>query len=450
MTILITGGRVIDPASKIDQYADIIIKNGKIEDIVDPGNNKDITAPGKNEAIVDPGKKKNADQLQINAEGFVIAPGFIDTHSHFRDPGFTHKEDIFSGAKAAARGGYTEVVLMANTKPAVDNEKTLKEILEKGSKTGLKIHSAANVTKAMKGFEINDLKELKKAGAIVFTDDGKPIISDETIEEAMKEAVEAEAILSFHEELPDFVEEPGINHGKASEAFGIKGADRKAEEVMIARDAMMALTSGAEIIIQHISSKEGVDIVRRASEMGAKIHAEATPHHFALTEEDLIKAKGTGRETMFKMNPPLRTEEDRMAIIEGLKDGTIEMIATDHAPHSEEEKAVPLTKAPSGITGLETAFALGITELVKPGHITLSELIKLMSTNPAKIYGFESGTIEKGRDADLVIFDPKENWVVKEEEFASKSKSSPWVGSQLTGKVKYTISRGKVVYGPQQ
>ena len=431
--ILIKNGHIIDPASKKNYVGSIYIENSKISAIAEGLDSWKNIMP-KGETV-----------KQIDAKGMVVSPGFIDTHSHFRDPGFTYKEDIFSGAEAAKAGGYTGIIMMANTKPAIDSVETLKQVLQKGKETGIDIMSAANITEDMEGKQPVDINTLKNEGAKVFTDDGKPITNTELIEEVMQKAADEDVILSFHEEDPEFVGTPGLNQGKASEIFGIEGAHRKAEYEMVKRDIELAKKYGTKILIQHISAKESVELVRQGKKNGVKVFAEAAPHHFSLTEDDLIEARETGRETLYKMNPPLREEEDRLAIIQGLKDGTIDLIATDHAPHSEEEKSRrPYGNAPSGITGLETALSLGIMNLVKPGYLSMERFIECMSTAAAKIYGIEGGSMEKGAKADLVIFDPEEKYLFKNHK--SKGANSPWRDSELIGKVKYTIANGKVVY----
>ena len=375
----------------------------------------------------------------IDASGLVAAPGLVDVHVHFRDPGFTYKEDIHTGAAAAARGGFTTVVCMANTKPPVDNVETLEYILNEGKKTGIHVLQAAAVSKGLKGKELTDMAQLKAHGAVGFTDDGIPLMDGKLVKEAMEEAARLDVPLSFHEEDPAFIVNNGINHGAVSKQLGIYGSPSVAEDSLVARDSMIALHTGAAVDIQHISSAAAVKTVKFAKELGADIYAEVTPHHFTLTEDAVLK-----HGTMAKMNPPLRTEADRQAIIEGLKDGSIDIIATDHAPHSQEEKAKELTQAPSGIIGLETALGLGITNLVRPGHLTLLQLMEKMSLNSARLYRFDLGYIESGKEADLVIFDPDEEWTAGE--FVSKSSNSPFVGEKLFGKVKYTICSGQVVY----
>lgn len=459
--ILIKNGLMIDPLTGKEEHSNILINEGKIAKIAcnnsaeqtnelhnlqnEPENScaevnvSDIDLVGKmlgnNVAVPD-------DLQVIDANGCVVAPGLVDVHVHFRDPGFTHKEDIETGARAALRGGFTSVVLMANTKPAVDNEETLKYVLDKGAKTGLHVYTCATITKGLKGEELTDMDKLYSLGAAGFTDDGIPIMDADLLEEAMSKTAKIGVPVSLHEENPALITNNGVNHGKASKHYGIEGSPREAEISLIERDLQIALKTGVILNVQHISTKEGVELVRQAKKNGSNIHAEATPHHFSLTE-DAVTEHGT----LAKMNPPLREEEDRQAIIKGLQDGTIDIIATDHAPHSEEEKAKPITEAPSGIIGLETALSLGITNLVDKGLMDTKHLLSLMTCNPAKMYGIPAGTIEEGKAADIVIFAPNEEWTVGN--FASKSHNSPFTGQKLKGVVKYTIVDGEVQYSSQ-
>ncbi|MBR6478021.1 MAG: dihydroorotase, partial [Lachnospiraceae bacterium] len=376
----------------------------------------------------------------IDAAGLILAPGLVDVHVHFREPGFTYKEDIQTGAAAAAKGGFTTVVLMGNTKPANDNAETLAEVLQKGSQTGIHVLSCVNVTKGMKGQELVPMEELSKAGAVGFTDDGVPILREELVREAMERAAKIGKPVSFHEEDPKYIENNGVNRGKASEFYGIGGSPREAEYTLSARDIEIAKETGADIDIQHISTKEAVELVRKARQAGfSNVHAEATPHHFTLTEDAVIKY-GTNA----KMNPPLREEEDRLAIIRGLQDGTIEMIATDHAPHAKEEKEKPITQAPSGIIGLETSLALGITELVDKGYLTMCELLERMSTGPSRIYHLDAGYVGEGGPADLILIDKDAEMIPGD--YASKASNTPFTGWKLKGRVKATICGGKVVW----
>lgn len=417
--MIIKHGLVMDPASGLSEHMDILVKDGKIVKI----------AP----EITD-----NTEEI-LEARGLIVGPGLLDTHVHFRDPGFTYKEDIHTGALASAKGGFTTVICMANTSPTVDNVDILKDNLERGSKEDIRIFQAAAISHSLKGQEEVDMTALKDAGACGFTDDGIPLLNAEFCYKAMEAAEALNVPISLHEEDPAFIRNNGINHGKVSEELGIYGSPSIAEESLVARDCLLALRSGADVVIQHISSGVSVELVRTYKKLGAHLHAEATPHHFSLTEEAVLE-----HGTLAKMNPPLRTEKDRQQIIAGLADGTIDLIATDHAPHSAEEKAKPITEAPSGIIGLETSLALGITNLVKPGHLTMLQLLEKMTVNPAKLYHLPYGTIQEGASADFVLFDPDETWIPTE--YASKSSNSPFTGKKLTGKVKYTICGGKIVY----
>ena len=432
---IIRGARIIDPANGIDEYGDIYVDGTKIKTIVfnEARTNGNLNLSDASDSDVE----------IIDATGLVAMPGLIDVHSHFRDPGFEYKEDILTGAKAAAAGGYTTVVLMCNTKPTVDNVETLTYVLEKGKKTDIKVESCGSVTYGLKGEELTDFDALIKAGAVGFTDDGIPLMNEDILRAAFKKA--GKYPISLHEEDKNLIKNNGINHGKASEHYGVYGSPREAEISLIKRDLQIALEENGMIDVQHISSKEGVELVREAvakdNSNVRHIHAESTPQHFSLTEDALIK-KGT----LAKLNPPFRTEEDRLAIIEGLKDNTIDIIATDHAPHAKEEKDKSITEAPSGMIGLETAFALAITHLVNEAGMSLSDVIKKFTINPATLYGFDRGTLSAGKAADITLVDIDEKWVVREEDIKSKSKNSPFIGEELTGRVKMTICDGRVVY----
>lgn len=418
--MLIKNGYLIDPASQTAQKADLRIEDGFISRIA-----AEIT-PDASEEVID-------------ASGLVAAPGLIDTHVHFRDPGFTYKENLHTGALASAKGGFTSVICMANTSPVVDNVQTLLDIGRRAKEEKIRIYQAASVSRSLKGEELTNMEELADSGACGFTDDGIPIRSAAFLYEAMEKAASLDLPISLHEEDPSFIKNNGINHGPVSDKLGIYGSPSIAEESLVARDCLLALRSGTHVVIQHISSGRSVELVRMFRSMGARLHAEATPHHFTLTEDAVLE-----HGTLAKMNPPLRTEEDRQAIIAGLADGTIDIIATDHAPHSREEKERSITAAPSGIIGLETSLALGITTLVRPGHLSLMQLLEKMTVNPARLYHLPSGELKEGRAADIVLFDPEERWTPTE--YASLSANSPFTGRELFGKVKFTICRGEIVY----
>lgn len=418
--ILIKDGHVIDPKSGIDEVLDILVDGDR------------ITGMGKFH------RSTEYDNI-IEARGKIVAPGLIDVHVHFRDPGFTYKEDLESGAQAAAAGGYTTVVCMANTKPIVDNPETLVDLRQRAGLLPIHVLNAAAVSKNFASQELTDMELLRQHGAAGFTDDGVPLKDANLVMAAMKKARQLDVPLSFHEEDPELIGSFGINQGEVSELLGVAGAPAIAEEVLVARDCLLALHTGARINIQHISSRISVELVGFMKGLGANIYAEATPQHFSLNET-VVYEKGT----LGKVNPPLRTEDDRYGIIQGLKSDVIDIIATDHAPHSAEEKAQSMDKAPSGMIGLETALALGITNLVRNGHLTMSHLLAKMTVKPAELYQLDAGYLAVGGLADLVIFDEKEPWTVSE--FQSKSANSPFIGAQVYGRIKYTICNGKVVY----
>lgn len=425
--LLVKNGYMIDPCSQREGAFDLLLDHGKIVRIAQQGDLEDTVGP---------------DAAVLDASRCIVAPGLVDTHAHFRDPGYPEKEDIHSGATAAAAGGYTSIIMMANTNPPIDNTKVLERVLEKCAKEKIHIYSAANVTLHMQGKELTDFEALKEAGAKVFTDDGVPVRNRLLLRSALLHAKALDMPVSLHEEDPSLISENGINGGGAAAAYyGIKGSPREAEITMIREDVQAAAQTGAALCIQHISTAEGVALVRYARQINPLIRAEATPHHFSLTEEAVIRCGA-----LAKVNPPVRTEHDRMEIIRGLQDGTISFIATDHAPHTAAQKAVtPLWKAPSGMIGLETALSLSIRELVNPGFLTMMQLLRLLTWNPAEYYKLPAGSIEEDGPADLVIFDPQAQWTVPDH-FASRSSNSPFIGETLPGVVRWTIADGEIVY----
>ena len=419
--LLIKNGRVMDPKTGFDQIADLLVEGKKIVKI-----GQDLQVE---------------DAKVIDASGLVVAPGLVDIHVHFREPGQTHKEDIHTGALAAAVGGFTTVVMMANTNPTISTVETLKEVLESASRENIHIKSVATITENFDGKHLTDFQGLLTAGAVGFSDDGIPLTNAGIVRKALEEARKNNTFISLHEEDPNLNGILGFNEHIAKEHFHICGATGVAEYSMIARDVMIAYDAKAHVHIQHLSKAESVKVVEFAQKLGAQVTAEAAPQHFSKTEA-LLLTKGSNA----KMNPPLRLESDRLAVIEGLKSGVISVIATDHAPHHADEKNVEdITKAPSGMTGLETSLSLGLTFLVEAGHLSLMELLEKMTFNPAQLYGFDAGFIAQDGPADLTIFDPEADRLVTDH-FASKAANSPFVGENLKGQVKFTICDGEVVF----
>lgn len=422
MTILIKNGRLINPSENLDKVMDIFVEDGIIKE--------------KAESI-----EKQADTV-IDAAGCYVMPGLIDLHVHFRDPGLTYKEDIETGSKAAAKGGFTTVCCMPNTKPVVDNVETVKYIIEKGEKTGLtNVLPVGAVTKNMAGVEITDVEELKKAGICAISEDGKSVMNSGVYRKAMKNAAKANVPVLAHCEDINLVEGGVINLGDKSSELGVKGISNAVEDVIAMRDIMLAKETGATLHLCHCSTKDSVEMVKRAKEEGIKVTAEVCPHHFSMCSDDITSNDGN-----FKMNPPLRAREDMEALIKGLQDDVMDVISTDHAPHSAEEKAKDLEHAPFGIVGLETSVALTVTNLVKKGYLTPMQMAAKMSYNPAKVLGIPKGTLDEGKIADITIIDPDKEYTIDVNTFESKGKNTPFDGYKVSGEVEYTILNGKVVY----
>ena len=385
--------------------------------------------------------EKQADTV-IDAAGCYVMPGLIDLHVHFRDPGLTYKEDIETGSKAAAKGGFTTVCCMPNTKPVVDNVETVKYIIEKGEKTGLtNVLPVGAVTKNMAGVEITDVEELKKAGICAISEDGKSVMNSGVYRKAMKNAAKANVPVLAHCEDINLVEGGVINLGDKSSELGVKGISNAVEDVIAMRDIMLAKETGATLHLCHCSTKDSVEMVKRAKEEGIKVTAEVCPHHFSMCSDDITSNDGN-----FKMNPPLRAREDMEALIKGLQNDIMDVISTDHAPHSAEEKAKDLEHAPFGIVGLETSVALTVTNLVKKGYLTPMQMAAKMSYNPAKVLGIPKGTLDEGKIADITIIDPDKEYTIDVNTFESKGKNTPFDGYKVSGEVEYTILNGKVVY----
>ena len=422
MTILIKNGRLINPSENLDKVMDIFVEDGIIKE--------------KAESI-----EKQADTV-IDAAGCYVMPGLIDLHVHFRDPGLTYKEDIETGSKAAAKGGFTTVCCMPNTKPVVDNVDTVKYIIEKGKKVGLtNVLPVGAVTKNMAGVEITDVEELKKAGICAISEDGKSVMNSGVYRKAMKNAAKANVPVLAHCEDINLVEGGVINLGDKSSELGVKGISNAVEDVIAMRDIMLAKETGATLHLCHCSTKDSVEMVKRAKEEGIKVTAEVCPHHFSMCSDDITSNDGN-----FKMNPPLRAREDMEALIKGLQDDIMDVISTDHAPHSAEEKAKDLEHAPFGIVGLETSVALTVTNLVKKGYLTPMQMAAKMSYNPAKVLGIPKGALDEGKSADITIIDPNKEYTIDVNTFESKGKNTPFDGYKVSGEVEYTILNGKVVY----
>lgn len=424
MQTLLKNGTLIDYKTNINDKYDILIENDKIKEIA-----KEITAP--------------ADKI-IDCTNLNIIPGMIDMHCHLREPGFEYKETIETGSKSAVAGGFTTICPMPNTKPTPDSAIILQKILDEAKRVNLcNILPYASVSKGEKGEELVDFEELKKAGAIAFSDDGMPVVNSKMMRQAIIEADKLGTFVASHCEEKS-VAQGAINAGKVAEELGVEGVLPEAEEIMAAREIVISETNNVRAHICHISTKTTKNMVRDAKKRGVKITCETCPHYFTFTVDE-VKKSGTNA----KMNPPLREEKDRQAIIEGLKEGTIDCIITDHAPHSKEEKEKELAKAPNGIIGFETALSAEIMNLVDSGEMSYLDLVKVTSYNPAQLLHIDKGTIEVGKVADITIFDPNEEYVYTEDMIVSKSKNSPFIGKKLKGKVKYTIVGGRIVYGEQ-
>lgn len=424
--MLIANARILDPSCEppVDFIGDILIEGDRI---IKVGSNLAQT--------------KIAQGAQhIDASGLCAAPGFLDIHVHLRDPGFTHKEDIITGCKAAAAGGVTGVCCMPNTKPVTDSEEVLSYILDKAKDADARVYPIASITKGMLGQELNDIAALHACGAVAVSDDGRPVENGGMMLKALKEAYKAGVPVISHCEDLTIIDGGIINEGRISKELGVKGMDRASEDSITAREIVLAENSDTAIHIAHVSTKGSVQLIREAKARGVKVTCETAPHYMMMTDELLLSYNAN-----FRMNPPLREQEDCEAIVEGVLDGTIDAIVTDHAPHAAEEKANFL-KAPNGIVGLETSFAAACTVLVHQCGMSLLDLVKLMSTNPANLLRLPGGTLREGSLADIVLFDPDRSWTVDAEKLHSKSKNTPFDGLELTGRVVRTILGGKTVF----
>lgn len=427
MKILIHGGRVIDPASGLNEPADVLIEDGRIVDLKKSGDRKKTDE--------EPGLQ------QIDATGKLILPGLIDIHTHLREPGFEYKETIRTATEAAAAGGFTTICAMPNSRPVNDNQSVTRFILNRAQSEGLvQVLPIGAITKGSQGEELAEIGELKEAGCVAITDDGNPVVKSSMMRLAMEYAKTFDLPVIDHCEDPLLSEGGVMNEGTVATELGLPGIPSAAEEVMVSRNLILAQETGARLHLAHISTAGSVHLIREAKARSTKVTVETCPHYFSLTEEAV-----RGYNTHAKMNPPLRTQKDLEAIRTGLSDGTIDIIATDHAPHAREEKEQEFSAAPFGIVGLETALSLTMT-LVEDGVLTLEQAISKLTIQPAKLLGIEKGQIKVGMDADLVIFDPEEWWVVDPTQFRSKGRNTPFAGWKLKGRVIMTLVKGAPVF----
>lgn len=422
MSLLIQNGWVVDPKNKIDGKMDILIEDGIIKEVAPK-------IDAKAETVID-------------ATGKVVAPGLVDLHVHFREPGLEYKEDIETGSKAAAKGGVTTVVCMPNTSPVIDNKAQVRYVMERGREVGLiNVLTSGCITKGQKGEELSEMGSMKEAGAVAVTDDGKPVSSSAVMRKALEYAKMFEIPVFSHSEDLGLVDGGSMNEGYTATILGLPGIPKAAESVAVSRDILIAEEVDGRLHLCHVSTKNAIEAIRSAKARGVKVTAETAPHYFSLTEKAC-----EGYNTNAKMNPPLRDEEDVAAVIAALQDGTLDAIATDHAPHHRDEKDLEFDQASNGIVGLETSLGLGVTYLVKTGKLTLSQLIEKMSLNPSEIIGIDKGTLGVGKAADVVIFDAEKAYRVDVKNFASKGKNSPYDGFELYGQIAWTVTGGKVVY----
>ena len=419
---MIRKGRVVDPVGGIGGVMDILVEDGRVAVI-----GSELTAPSAR---------------VIDARGLTVCAGLVDMHVHLREPGFEYKETIQTGCLAAARGGFTSIAPMPNTRPATDCPERIALVRQKAAQAcGVHVWPIGAVTWGQKGQALTDAAALKKAGAVALSDDGMPVQNANLLRDALIRCRRQELTILSHCEDADMVKNYAVNEGRVSRALGLPGRPAIAEALQVMRDAMLAEETGAAVHICHISTARSVEIVRQFKKKGVPITCETCPQYFALTEDELLS-----RGTLARVNPPLRTRLDVEGILAGLKDGTIDVIATDHAPHSAEEKARPLPEAPSGMVGLETALAVTLTSLYHTGVMDLSDILRKMTVNPAFILRIPKGRLSLGGGADFTIFDPDEEWTVDPEQFASKGRNTPFAGRTLKGRVKYTIVDGKIIY----
>jgi dihydroorotase len=422
--ILLRGGRVVDPSRNLDQTLDVLLRDGVVAKV-----DEKIAARGAE---------------VVEAAGFVVAPGFVDLHTHLREPGFEYKETIATGTRAAAAGGFTTVCAMANTDPVPDDAPTVAFVVRRARETGaVRVFPIGAVSKGLKGVELAEIGSMKAEGIVAISDDGKPIANGNLMRRALEYASMFGLPVVVHEEEPSLVGAGVMNEGWASTRLGLAGWPNVGESAMVARDVQLAALTGARLHVAHVSTKESLDAIRAARRLGVPVTCEATPHHLLLTDEDVARS---GYDTRFKMNPPLRAESDRAALVAALVEGTIDCVATDHAPHHEDEKNVEFADAPFGVTGLETALPALVDGLLVPRAITLLRLVEVLSTAPARVFGLPYGTLAEGAAADVVLFSTAKSTPVTPDGFQSRSKNSPWLARTLKGRIEKTWVGGREVF----
>ena len=423
-TLIVRGAHLLDPRGRLDAARDLVVRDGEIAELAEPGSTSEI---------------KGAEIVE--ADGLLVVPAFVDPHVHLRVPGQEHKEDLETGTRAAAAGGYCAVIAMANTLPPIDSAAVLGSVRDRAAaEASIPVGFVANVTRGMAGVELAEMAELIDAGAIAFSDDGLPIANANVLRRALQYQRLAGGVIALHEEDPNLSGVGVMHEGEVSAALGMAGVPSVSESTMIARDCSLALYEGARVHVQHLSARSSVEEIARAKAAGVQVTCEASPHHLTLTDEAVRSL-----DARFKMNPPLRAEDDRQALIEGLRDGTIDCVATDHAPHAANEKEVPFEEAAMGVTGLETAFAALHTDLVLPGVIGLDLLLERMTCG-GEPFGIDSPRIEPGAPANIALIDPQLTWTVGEEGYESRSYNNCFGGRELTGRVLMTVAAGRVAF----
>jgi dihydroorotase len=423
--VLIKGGRLVDPSRRLDQTLDLLLKDGVVAKV------DEKIAPPKGAEIVD-------------AAGLVVAPGFVDLHVHLREPGFEYKETIASGTAAAAAGGFTTVCAMANTDPVSDDAPTVAFVVRRARETGIvRVFPIGAVSRGLKGSELAEIGSMKAEGIVALSDDGRPVADAGVLRRALEYASMFDLPVVVHEEDPSLVRGGVMNEGWASTRLGLAGWPAAAEATMVARDVQLAALACARLHVAHVSTRESLDAIRNARRKGVAVSCEATPHHLTLTDEEVVRS---GYDTRFKMNPPLRSEADRQALVAALSDGTIDCVATDHAPHHADEKALEFADAPFGVTGLETALPVLVDALLLPKHLSLTRLVEVLSTAPARLFGLPYGTLAEGAPGDVVLFSTTKSTAVTPDGFLSKSRNSPWIARTLKGRVERTWVGGREVW----